>query len=292
MNTLSDTLSELYSLLSPCRLCPHECEALRVESQTGLCGLTDKLIVFCTNLHHGEEPPVSGTGGSGTVFFSNCNLRCVYCQNYAFSHVCNGEELTPEELAERMCLLQARGAHNINWVTPTPQIPLAIEALGRARKNGLTIPLVYNCGGYESVEVLKLLEGYVDVYLPDAKYAIESSAHLYSSAPDYPEINRAALAEMYRQVGALQCDAKGIAVKGMCIRHLVLPDNLSGTDGVMRTIADVCGTDVPVSVMRQYFPAHKAHEYPEIARRITDVEYASAIEAAEAAGLENVFIQE
>jgi putative pyruvate formate lyase activating enzyme len=282
----------LRALQSPCRLCPRNCAVRRDEGERGVCRLTDELRVYCCNLHHGEEPPISGTRGSGTVFFSGCNLRCVFCQNYAFSQGLQGEVITPAELAARMLALQTRGAHNINWVTPTPQLPQAVVALAIARAQGLTIPLVFNCSGYESLEVLRLLDGVVDIYLPDAKYADSEPARLYSGAPDYPDVNRAALKEMLRQVGHLQLDAQHIATRGLLIRHLILPDNLAGTPAVLRFIAEELGRDTAVSLMRQYFPAHRAREYPAIARQITWEEYEAALECFDALGLNTAYIQE
>lgn len=282
----------LIEYLSPCRLCPHQCGVERTRGETGICGLNDELIVFCTNLHWGEEPPITGTRGSGTVFFSGCNLRCVFCQNFAFSHRKNGIAMSPEVLADKMCALQAQGAHNVNWVTATPQLPGAVRALAIARENGLTLPLVYNCGGYESCEILSLLEGIVDIYLPDAKYASEQNADCFSSAANYPTVNRAALAEMYRQVGALTCNQEGIATHGMLVRHLVLPDDHAGTRDVLAYLCALGGKDMPMSVMRQYFPTHRAQEFPAIARRITDEEYEEALTLIGEWDMTAVFIQD
>ena len=288
---IRERLAALHALQSPCRLCPRECAVNRKDGEAGFCKLTDRLQVFCTNLHYGEEPPLSGTTGSGTVFFSGCNLRCVFCQNFSFSQSENGEYLTPAELAERMLILQTRGAININWVTPTPHIPQAVEALAMAREKGLTIPLVYNCSGYETIEVLRLLEGIVDVYLPDAKYAQPEAAHRYSGARDYPEVNRAALLEMQRQTGPLCCDEHGHAIRGMLIRHLVMPDCVDGSRAVLKFIAEELSRDIPVSLMRQYFPAHRAHEYPDISRGITWEEYHSVLEYFDTLEFESAFIQ-
>lgn len=282
----------LHALLSPCRLCPRACGARRCGGEQGFCQLGAGLRVFCTNLHHGEEPPLSGSRGSGTVFFSGCNLRCVFCQNFSFSQFGNGAELTPDALAARMLDLQRRGAHNINWVTPSAQIAAAVEALAIARVGGLSLPLVYNCSGYESVEVLRLLDGVVDIYLPDAKYAAGEPAARFSSAPDYPVINRAAIREMWRQAGPLQLDAHGIAQRGLLVRHLVLPHNLAGTRGVLHMLYDECGTDVTISLMHQYFPAHHAQHIPEIARRITWEEYEAALQAFDDFSFTTAYIQD
>ena len=284
--------TQLAALLSPCRLCPRQCGARRLAGEHGCCELGADLRVFCTNLHQGEEPPLSGTRGSGTVFFSGCNLRCVFCQNFAFSQYGNGDTLTPAELAARMLALQRRGAHNINWVTPTPHLARAVEALVLARGGGLAIPLVYNCSGYESLQVLRLLDGVVDIYLPDAKYAAHEPAARFSHAPDYPEINRAALREMHRQVGTLQLDAQGIATRGLLVRHLILPNGLAGTRAVLHMLREECGPDVAISMMRQYFPAHRAPQHAELDRGITWDEYEAALQAFDECGFSTAFIQE
>lgn len=289
---LHERAARLHELLSPCRLCPRACGVLRADSARGFCQLGPGLRVFCTNLHHGEEPPLSGTIGSGTVFFTGCHLRCVFCQNFAFSQLGNGEDLTPAQLAARMLELQRRGAHNINWVTATAQIAPAVEALALAREQGLSIPLVYNCSGYESVEVLQVLDGVVDVYLPDAKYAAREPAARFSGAPDYPDINRLAIREMWRQVGPLQLDEHGIAQRGLLVRHLVLPHNLAGTREVLQMLYEECGTDVAISLMHQYFPAHRAPQYAEIARRITWEEYEAALDVFDEFGFTTAYIQE
>ena len=285
-------IDTLHERLSPCILCPRNCKTDRMAGINGFCCLSNELKIFCANLHFGEEPPISGTRGSGTVFFSGCNLKCIFCQNFAFSQLNNGEIMTPETLADKMLELQKRGAHNINWVTPTPQLPFAIDALKIARENGLTIPLVYNCGGYESVEILQLLDGIVDIYLPDAKYSQNNVAEKLSHAKNYPEINRNALKEMYRQIGALKTDENGIATRGMIIRHLVLPNNLSGTREILSFIANELGIDVTISLMHQYFPAHLAINHPEIGRKITWEEYQIALEWFDEFGFDSAFIQE
>lgn len=284
--------AQLQALMATCRLCPRACGAARTHGERGACRLGPTLRVFCTNLHFGEEPPITGTRGSGTVFFTGCHLQCVFCQNFAFSHLGNGVDLTPQELAARMLELQRRGAHNINWVTATAQVPMAVEALAIARAHGLTIPLVYNCSGYESVEVLRLLDGVVDVYLPDAKYAAREPAARLSGAPDYPEVNRAAIREMWRQVGPLQFDADGMLQRGLLVRHLVLPHGLASTPAVLQMLYEECGPDVGISLMHQYFPAHRAREYPEIARQITWEEYAAALHAFDQFGFTTAYIQE
>lgn len=282
----------LRARMSPCVLCPRACGTLRIDDNSGFCGLDDKLKIFCTNLHFGEEPPISGTRGSGAVFFSGCNLKCVFCQNFAFSQRGSGENMTPEMLAERMLELEKRGAHNINWVTPTPQLAQAVEALRIARAAGLSVPLVYNCGGYESVEILKYLAGIVDIYLPDAKYSDSEIAEKYSSAQNYWEMNKRALKEMYRQVGGLALDASGIAKKGLIVRHLVLPNGLSGTREVLRFVAEELSNKVTISLMSQYFPTNLAVDDEKIGRKISEEEYSEAIGWLEELGFENAYVQE
>ncbi|NLF40085.1 radical SAM protein [bacterium] len=282
----------LRALMSPCMLCPRKCRVDRLKGETGFCRLGAEMMVYCTNLHPGEEPPISGSGGSGTVFFTGCNLGCAFCQNFTFSQLMNGKAATPGTLAADMLALQRRGAHNINWVTPTPHTALAVEALAIARERGLAIPLVYNCSGYESPEVLTLLDGIVDIYLPDAKYAGSEPARLLSSAPDYPEANRIALKEMWRQTGPLELDEHGVARRGMIIRHLVLPNRLAGTRGVLQFIARELGTSATVSLMRQYYPMHRAHTIPSINRPITWDEYHEALEWYDESGLKDGYIQE
>ena len=289
---IRERAGQLYQRLNPCRLCPRVCKVDRPAGKTGYCKLDARLKIFSTNLHYGEEPPISGISGSGTVFFSGCNLQCVYCQNFAFSHGDNGEIISPSELADRMLILQKRGAININWVTPTPQVAPAVEALAIARERGLTIPLVYNSSGYELLEILQLLEGIVDVYLPDAKYADSNQAGKYSDAPDYPAINRAALQEMFRQVGPLETNADDQAIRGLLIRHLVLPDDIAGSKETLRFIAEQISTDIPVSVMRQYFPAHHAHEWPEMSRGITWEEYHDVLHYFDTLGFTSAYIQQ
>jgi putative pyruvate formate lyase activating enzyme len=237
------------------------------------------------NLHHGEEPPLSGWKGSGTIFFTHCNLRCVFCQNYPISHFGHGNQTDAKGIAEMMIELQEDGAHNINLVTPSHVVPWIIEAVSMARDQGLRLPLVYNSSGYDSFEELKLLDGIIDIYLPDMKYNDNDAAKMLSNAPDYVEKNRAAIKEMYRQVGDLQTDDTGIALRGLIIRHLVLPEGLAGTEEVMQFIASEISQQTAISLMSQYFPAHKAHDFPQITRRISEAEYLLAEQAMEKAGL-------
>jgi len=282
-----------YSLLESCRVCPRECGVNRLKNdKLGFCRSGLNPIVSSASPHHGEEPPISGTKGSGTIFFANCNLRCVYCQNYPISQMGNGAERTPGELACQMLSLQEQGCHNLNLVTPTHFMPQILKALGIARERGFTLPIVYNTSGYESVEALQLLEGIVDIYLPDMRYGDDTIARRYSTAIHYPEINQAAVKEMYRQVGNLSVDEQGIAKHGLIIRHLVLPNRLSGTEAVMKFLAEEISKDVSISLMSQYFPAYKAQGCKELSRRITAEEYDEACQIMLKYGLENGWMQE
>ena len=280
----------LDQMLSPCVLCPFECGTDRKTVASGRCrsGFLPKIASW--NLHHGEEPPISGQRGSGTIFFSGCSLRCCFCQNYPISQLGNGKEVTTAELAEYMLLLQKRGAHNINLVTPTHFIPQAVEALRIAVSGGLRIPIVYNSSGYECIETLKALDGIVDIYLPDMKYGNNECAVRYSRVGNYVEVNRAAIKEMYRQVGNLRVDEEGIALRGLIIRHLVLPGNLKNTEEVLRFIGEHM-PDVPLSLMGQFFPAHKAHSIPELARKLNHREYGKAVDLLEQFGIVNGWVQ-
>lgn len=280
------------AMLAECRLCPRECKVNRLEGEKGICRAGKTAEVSSANLHRGEEPPLSGSRGSGTIFFTHCNLRCLFCQNYPISHLGHGEPASPDELANMMLRLQDRGAHNINFVTPTHVTPFILEALSRAVVKGLKIPLVYNCGGYESLAALKQLDGVVDIYLPDMKYNDNEAAQRISKAPDYVEHNRAAIREMHRQVGDLVLDREGIAKRGLIIRHLVLPRGLAGSRGVLEFIAREISPRTAISLMSQYFPAHRAFEDPDLARRLDPEEYAEACAALEEFELENGWVQE
>lgn len=235
--------------------------------------------------HFGEEPPLVGTGGSGTIFFGSCNLDCVFCQNYQISHFHSGDEVSPRKLADIMLRLQRLGCHNVNLVTPTHVVAGIVEALAIAAREGLTVPLVYNCGGYESVEALRLLDGLVDIYMPDIKYSDDAEAARYSGARDYWERAQEAVLEMHRQVGDLELDSRGIAVRGLLIRHLVLPGGLAGTARVLDFIARRVSSSSWVNVMDQYHPAFKATRIPELSRPVTRSEYLAAVEHARQAGL-------
>ena len=290
---LNERTEQAYQLLEACRVCPRECGVNRLkDDKLGFCRSGLNPIISSVSPHHGEEPPLSGTKGSGTIFFTNCNLRCVYCQNYPISQMGNGAARTPGELACQMLWLQEQGCHNLNLVTPTHFVPQILKALGIARERGFGLPIVYNTSGYESLETLRILDGIVDIYLPDMRYGDNKAAMQYSVAPHYVEINRAAIKEMYCQVGNLVIDKAGIAKRGLIIRHLVLPGGLSGTEGIMKFLAEEISRDVYISLMSQYFPAYKTTEHKEINRRITEAEYDAAYESKMKYGLKNGWIQE
>ena len=322
---LSRRIRQARELLSPCRVCPRECGVDRLSGEKGFCETGAVAEVSSYNEHHGEEPPLSGFRGSGTIFFAHCNLRCVFCQNYPISHLGHGSPVEPAGLAVMMLELQRRGCHNINFVTPTHVAPQIFEALRLAIKGGLKLPLVWNSGGYDSVETLKLFDGIVDIYLPDMKYDDDANAEKYSGAPKarearrgdrtsassveppvaptvcsdgggtacraptkgYREVNRTAIREMHRQVGNLVMDEEGIAIRGLIVRHLVLPCGLAGSEGVLRFLAEDISLGTAVSLMAQYFPANRAHEFPELARGLAAKDYRDAAEAMEQLGLEN-----
>ena len=288
MTDTSDTttrLAEAYKLLSPCRLCPRNCKVMRLEGQTGFCGIGREAVISSYGPHFGEERPLVGRHGSGTIFFAGCNLGCLFCQNYDISHLRSGEEVSTEYIASIMLALEERGCHNVNFVTPTHVSPQIMEATRTARKKGLSVPTVYNCGGYESVETLKLLEGTIDIYMPDAKYAHPRWAKKFSTAGDYPEVMKAALKEMHRQVGDLVIE-DGVAVRGLLVRHLVMPNNVAGSREVIDFIAGEISPNTYINIMDQYYPCYKAGEFfGEIDRRITREEFNDACTYAREKGL-------
>ena len=278
-------MEKLKELISPCKLCPRNCLARRSEGEVGFCKVSDKPMVSSFGPHFGEEPVLVGWGGSGTIFFTGCNLGCVFCQNYQISHLMEGEYITVEELADIMLYLQKKNCHNINLVTPTHQTTQIFEAVEIAKRKGLKVPIVYNCGGYESVEVLKEIEGLVDIYMPDIKTFNREFAAKYLKAPDYPEIVKEAVLEMQRQVGFLKVNEFGIAEKGLIVRHLVMPNWTEDSKEILRWIAENLGKDTYVNVMDQYYPYYKACDYPEICRRITDKEFNTVYNYAKSLGL-------
>ena len=281
---LAGRAQALRELLAPCRLCPRECGVDRLSSSEGACrsGAVAKVASFSP--HFGEEAPLVGTQGSGTIFLSNCNLRCVFCQNHNISQSGAGREAGPEVLASMMLKLQKLGCHNINLVTPTHFAPQLVEALTIAAQRGLSVPIVYNCGGYESLEVLRLLEGIVDIYMPDAKWADSDTGERLSGVPSYPDHMMAAIREMHRQVGDLVLGPRGVAQRGLLVRHLVMPHDLAGTPQIMQFLASV-SRDTYVNVMAQYRPCHQAHNHAHIDRPLTSEEYRRAVRAALEAGL-------
>ncbi len=288
---LRERVPNALSLLRACSICPRNCGVNRLKGETGSCRVGSDLILSTASLHHGEEPPISGYRGSGTIFFSSCNLKCVFCQNYEISQKRHGYPVSTDQLAAQMLALQKNGAHNINLVTPTHFGPQIMESLLKAYESGLRIPTVYNCGGYESVDMLMLWDGVIDIYMPDMKYGNEEHARKYSSAPDYPHINQEAILEMHRQVGDLEMDDRGIARRGLLIRHLVLPDNIAGSEPVLKFLAEKVSPKSYISLMSQYFPQYRADEFPELNRRVTRAEYLSVQNQMKALGLTSGWLQ-
>ncbi len=272
-------INKAFEMLSDCRVCPHRCGVNRLKDEKGYCKTGRYAIVADYFPHRGEEKPIRGKRGSGTVFFSYCNMRCVYCQNYTISHLGEGEELRPEELAEVFLKLQRLGCHNINLVSPSHVVPQILQALYIAVKDGLRIPIVYNTSSYDSLESLKLLDGIVDIYLADFKYGDDLAGKKYSKVKDYHKVALQAIREMYRQVGDLQVDQEGIAIRGLLVRHLVLPQDIAKTKTVMDEVRSI-SPRMAVNVMDQYTPYYQAYKYPELSRRISREEYIRALEHA------------
>ncbi|PRX29289.1 putative pyruvate formate lyase activating enzyme [Orenia metallireducens] len=281
---LEERVEKAYQILEDCTLCPHHCHVDRSKGELGYCKTGDKIRIASFGPHFGEEGPLVGSYGSGTIFFSGCNLRCVYCQNYDISQVPAGDEIDKKKLAQIMLSLQKQGCHNINFVTPSHMIHALLAAILEGVKKGLRIPIVYNSGGYDDLEVLQLLDGVVDIYMPDLKYADEETGLKYSKVERYMTIVKTALKEMHRQVGDLQI-RDGLATKGLIIRHLILPENLAGTEEVINFIAQELSPNTYVNIMEQYYPAYKAKEYKELSRSITSTEFDYAIKLAKNAGL-------
>lgn len=282
----------LWSLLKKCSLCPRDCGVNRLEGETGFCRASSQLKIASYHSHFGEERPLVGKGGSGTIFFTHCNLRCVFCINYQINHEGEGSDQSISNLADMMLKLQKIGCHNINVVTPTHYSPHILLALDIAAGKGLRLPLVYNTSGYERVEILKQLDSVVDIYLPDFKYFDGDMADTYSSgAKDYPVVVKKALLEMNRQVGTAIPPKDGIMRRGLMIRHLVLPNRVSGFEPMARWIATHLPKKTYINIMSQYRPMYKGHSYPKIARKITAKEYNEAIQWARQAGLTNLDIQ-
>jgi putative pyruvate formate lyase activating enzyme len=282
---LAERVAQLRERLRRCHVCPRHCAIDRIEGDLGFCLVGAKPFVSSHGPHQGEEAPLRGWNGSGTIFFASCNLRCVYCQNYEISQLREGKEVSAQELAEMMLSLQEQGCHNINLVTPSHQVPQILEGLLLAAQKGLRIPLVYNTSSYDDLETLRLLDGIVDIYLPDFKYADAEAGLKYSKVPGYPEIAKIAITEMYRQVGDLVIDEQGLAMRGLLVRHLVLPGGLAGTAAIMRFLAEQISKNSYVNIMDQYRPCWKSFNYPPLNRQITKEEFEEAVEVARAAGL-------
>ena len=282
----------MIEILQKCEICPHKCKIDRTKNQVGRCKSKDTVKVALASIHNFEEPCISGRNGSGTVFFSNCNLSCEFCQNYEISQQGLGKEISIERLAEIFIEQQSRGADNINLVSPTSYAVQIIEAIKIAKNNGLKIPIIYNTNGYENIETLKLLEGYIDIYLPDLKYAENDLAKKYSKIENYFEIATSAIKEMYRQVGKNEYDENGIIKAGIIIRHLILPNHTENSKKVLKWIAENMPKNITVSVMAQYFPTYKAKEIKDINRKITKYEYQKIENYLYSLDLENGYIQE
>lgn len=285
-----ERIEQAYAVMENCSLCPRRCGVNRREGEIGFCQAPEKAMVFTHNPHFGEERPLVGSNGSGTIFFSNCNLRCVFCQNYPIAHKGKGHECSDEELAEMMFDLQKRGCHNINLVTPTHVMPNILNATRIALKKGLKLPLCYNTSGYEDAEKIKMLDGIIDIYLPDMKFMEDAEAERYNNAEayDYPKKAQEALIEMHRQVGDLITDEHGVALRGLMVRHLVMPNRVAGTKEFVDWVVDNLSTETYVNIMAQYRVEHKAFDYERINRAITPEEFIEAIEWAKDVRLTNL----
>lgn len=292
--TATPTPISVLSDMQDCTLCPRECHVDRASGQTGFCGQTDRIVAARAALHFWEEPCLSSSGGSGTVFFSGCNLRCIYCQNHTIARGQMGKAITTGRLSEIFLELQDKGAHNINLVTPTHFVPQIIEALQTAKANGLTLPVIYNTSGYEKIETLKRLEGLIDIYLPDLKYHDTALSSRYSNAPDYFTRACAAIGEMFRQTGrpVFVDDEDSLMLKGVIVRHLLLPDCEADSRYLLRYLHRAYGNDIYVSIMNQYTPMEQAASIPSLNRRISPEEYERIVDYAIHIGIENGFIQE
>ena len=282
----------MYKELDSCKLCPRFCGVNRNNNEVGLCGFDNRLFVAKSMLHMWEEPPISGTRGSGAIFFSGCNMKCIYCQNHKISSLNYGKEITVERLTEVMLELQKTGAHNINLVTPTHYILHIRDAIKLAKKKGLKIPIVYNCGGYENVESLKLLDGLIDIYLPDLKYFDDINAMRYSKAFNYFNNAIDALDEMYKQVGKVKFDKNQIMVRGMIVRHLILPGQIEDSKNILRYLYGTFGDNIYISLMNQYTPLEQVKNIEDLNRKVTKKEYNNILEFAINLGINNCFIQD
>jgi putative pyruvate formate lyase activating enzyme len=297
---IEKNIEKLYEMLKSCHLCPRNCDIDRTKGHTGVCRAGMEITVNSTAPHFGEEPELVGEYGSGTIFLSRCNLRCIYCQNFEISHLANGRNMTIDDMVDAMLFLQQSGCQNINFVTPTHYAPQIAKSIYAAKQKGLKLPIVYNCGGYESLEVIKLLDGLIDIYMPDIKYADEKPAKLYSDAPDYFKVVKEVVKEMQKQVGDLviveprkgskkaRAKEPGIAKRGMIFRHLLLPGSLSGPEKVVRFIKEI-SDDPYLNIMDQYKPCYRADEFPELNHRPTSINYLKVVMLAKRLGFKRGF---
>jgi putative pyruvate formate lyase activating enzyme len=285
---LQERIDQAKGRLRECTLCPRNCKVNRLEGEIGFCKVGARAIISSANPHFGEEAPLVGSGGSGTIFMTSCNLKCVFCQNYEISHLMEGQEVDTDAFGGLMIGLQRLGCHNINFVTPSHVVPQILEAVKWAAEDGLRVPLVYNSGGYDSVETLRLLDGVIDIYMPDLKFMDSRISKELMNAPDYPEVARAAIVEMHRQVGDLQINENGIATRGLLVRHLVMPDDLTETRKAMRFLATEVSTNTYFNIMNQYRPCGRAHEHPKLGRSVTRAEYLDAVNSAREEGIERL----
>jgi len=292
IDLMEENIERLKAILKDCTLCPRRCGVDRTRGERGFCGLDGRIHVDRALAHHGEEPPLSGSRGAGTIFFSSCNLRCSYCQNYQISHAAGGSLLEADELALMMLRLQEEGCHNVEVVTPMPQLPEIAPAFLLARRNGLNLPLVFNCGGYEDPDILRLLEGLVDVYLPDFKYGDDRLAEELSGVGDYSHCALSSLQEMIRQVGDELQSAEGIAVRGVIVRHLILPGHVENSLSALKILRSVVPLTVPLSLMSQYSPIPSVKDHPLLGRRITREEYERVVNLALDLGFDELFVQD
>ena len=284
-NELKKRVYEAYHQLTHCRICAHECGINRMGGDVGFCGTGSHAIVSSYGRHLGEEYPIRGERGSGTIFFSRCNLHCQYCQNSDISQAPAGDEIDAKDLAYIMLEIQGMGCHNINLVSPSHVVPQILAGLFVAAKAGLNIPLVYNTGGYDHLNTLNLLDGIIDIYMPDMKYANDDIGKKYSGISDYPKVNQSAVIEMHKQVSDLSCDKRGIAYRGLLIRHLILPNNIESTRKILSFISNNISKNTYINLMDQYHPAYNAYKFPELNRRITKEEYDEALKSAKSLGL-------
>jgi len=285
---LQSKIDQAREILKECTICPRNCRVNRIEGEKGFCEVGARAVVSSANPHFGEESPLVGSGGSGTIFMTSCNLQCLFCQNYEISHLMEGQEMDTDTLGGLMVGLQRLGCHNINFVTPSHVVPQILDAVKWAAESGLRVPLVYNSGGYDSVETLRLLDGVIDIYMPDLKFMDSRISEELMNAADYPDVARAAIIEMHRQVGDLQINEQGIATRGLLVRHLVMPDDMAGTREAMRFLAKEISTNTYVNIMNQYRPCGRAYEHSKIDRSVSRAEYTRAIEAAREEGIERL----